>query len=86
MAFDVNKDLGFEIVAKKPKTNVYQVVNKQQHSVIGIIKWYPSWRHYCYFPYDDTIYSDRCMIKIGEFIKELNEEHKGKRIGRLKNG
>jgi len=75
MTFDVDKDLIFELVMKKPKTNIYQVINKQQNSVIGMIKWYPSWRHYCFFPYNNTVYSDRCMIKIGEFVEKSNKEH-----------
>lgn len=72
MTFDVNKDLEFRMVGQKPKTQVFEVWNKQQNFMIGIIKWHPSWRHYCFFPANECVFSDRCLIKIGEFTLDLN--------------
>lgn len=74
--FDVEKDLKFEMVEQKPKTKVYHVWNAQQRSIIGWIKWNPHWRHYCFFPDDETVFSDRCLIKIGRFVEDLNNKHK----------
>lgn len=83
MTFDVTKDLMFELIEEKPKTKVYGVINLQQQSNIGFVKWYPSWRHYCFFPEIDTVYSDRCLIRIGEFVEEINKGHKDKKQGGL---
>lgn len=72
--------LSFELKERKPKTNVYEVVSKCSQCILGWIKWYPSWRHYCFFPttYIETVHSDRCSLSIGEFVEKLNEEHKKK--------
>lgn len=72
--------LYFELIDKKPKTNVFQVMSKCSNIRLGVIKWHPSWRHYCFFPTIDieTVYSDRCLISIGDFLTELNKEHREK--------
>ena len=69
------------LVGSKPKTNIYEVISKCSDCLLGIIKWYPSWRHYCFFPTIEieTVYSDRCLISIGEFITDLNKQHKEKK-------
>lgn len=72
--------LEFWLIEKKPKTNVYSVKSKCSNFELGKIKWYPSWRNYCYFPTikEESVYSDRCLLSISKFIKELNLEHKKK--------
>lgn len=73
--------LRFELKAEKPKTKVFSVMSKCSDIELGTIKWMPSWRHYCFFPTmeEETVYSDRCMISIGEFTEELNKQHKEKK-------
>jgi len=78
--FDVDKDLEFNLIGNKPKTKIYSVYNSRQHSTIGMIQWNSSWRHYCFFPMNDTVYSDRCLIRIGEFVEELNKKHLEKQV------
>ena len=70
--------LDFEIIEHKPKTNVHAVIAKGSRDVLGTIKWYPAWRHYCFFPTmnTETVHSDRCLLAISQFITKLNEEHK----------
>lgn len=74
--------LEFWLVDKKPITNVYSVRSKCSKCRLGTIKWHPSWRNYCYFPSidEETVYSDRCLMSISIFIKELNLKHKKKEI------
>ena len=76
-----DKWLDFVLIENKPKTKVYSVISKCSDDELGIIKWYPSWRHYCFFPTIDieTVHSDRCLLAISEFITRLNEEHKKQR-------
>ena len=45
--------LTFEIVGKKPKTLIYAVISKSSNCVLGMVRWHPAWRHYCYFPNRD---------------------------------
>jgi hypothetical protein len=62
----------------RPKTKIINVVSKCSECHLGTIKWYSSWRHYCFFPTIglETVHSDRCLLSISEFITKLNKEHK----------
>ena len=73
-----DKWLRFEVKEHKPKTKVYSVISKCDDTELGEIKWYPAWRHYCFFPdiLFQTVYSDRCLQSMSEFITKLNEDHK----------
>jgi hypothetical protein len=57
---------------------LFKYCKSEDDEPIGIIRYYPIWRHYCYFPDTDTVYSDRCQIGIGFFVLRLNEELKKK--------
>ena len=46
----MKKYVYFELIDKKPKTNVYEVRTKSDDFVLGIVKWYFPWRQYCFFP------------------------------------
>ena len=85
----MSKWIRFIEIEKKPKTLVYKVYPKLSLEGIGVIKWYPQWRHYCFFPTTqfenycffpttqfETVYSDRCLTEIAECITQLNKEHK----------
>lgn len=72
------KWLVFELIERKQKTLVYSVISKCSNDRLGLIKWYPSWRHYCFFPTKDfeSVYSDRCLFSLSGFVSYLNEQHK----------
>jgi len=78
----MSKWIKFIELEPKPKTKVFGVMSKCSNWELGRIKWYPQWRHYCFFvcgsiSYLDThIFSDRCLLEISEFITKLNKEHK----------
>ena len=74
-----DKWLYFELIENKPKTKIFSVMSKCSEIRLGLVKWHPQWRHYCFFPTieEETIHSDRCLISISEFITELNVQHKG---------
>ena len=73
--------LYFELIENKPKTKIFSVMSKCSEIRLGLVKWYPQWRHYCFFPTieEETVHSDRCLLSISEFITELNVQHKGGR-------
>ena len=58
-------------IADKPKTTVWEVQNKNGEYSLGIIKWNPGWRQYCYFPDNNLVFSKGCLENVCEFIKEL---------------
>ena len=73
-----DKWLRFDEWKPKTKTRVICVMSKCSEDSLGIIKWHPAWRNYCFFPTIDypTVHSDRCLLSISTFIMQLNDEHK----------
>ena len=60
----------------KRKTDIYIVKNIKSGWGIGHIKWHPSWRQYCFFPGQDSIYSYGCLDNISDFIFQLMKKRK----------
>lgn len=61
---------------KKRKTDIYSVKSKSSAWEIGKIKWFPSWRQYCFFPESNTIFSKGCLDDISDFLEQLKQERK----------
>lgn len=72
------KYIEFNLIEKKPKTNVY-AVNKRDGEQIGMIFWYGAWRQYVFNPLPDTIWSHDCIDEIKNFLRYLKREHDNKR-------
>ncbi len=47
---------------------------------IGMIKWYPAWRCYSYFPDPNTLYEKVCLREIADFCEEVTRQQKIKII------
>ncbi len=45
-------------------------------SSLGEVKWYGSWRQYCFFPESDTVWNATCLKDIQAFLDEQNAAHK----------
>lgn len=63
----------FQLTERKAKTAVYSCCNNNSGHELGIIKWYPGWRQYCYFPTAQAVYSTGCLEDIAKFINQLLE-------------
>lgn len=59
---------------EKPKPPVWSVRNKKRENELGIVKWYPAWHQYCYFPTVQAVYSAGCLSDIGHFIMEIRRK------------
>ncbi len=70
--------LEFELVEKKPKTDVYSVNSISSGFKLGTIKWFGSWRQYCFFPNGETVFNQGCMKDIQDFMGNLMEIRKKK--------
>ena len=81
MTIDANKEVYEDefirifLTGSKPKTNVYSVWSKCSDCKLGEIKWYPQWRHYCFF-IGGLVFSDRCLLNLGNNVLEANKQHK----------
>jgi len=66
------KFVHFKLIEQKPKkTVVYQCCNNRSGSELGLVKWYPAWRQYCYFPTIQAVYRIGCLSDISDFIEHL---------------
>jgi len=73
----------FKPIGQNKKTNIWFVMNKTHDYPLGTIKWYGSWRQYCFFTdTGEVILSHRCMNQINEFIRRMNQEQKDGKHGK----
>ena len=70
----------FKELAPKPKTKVFAVINIQHEHLLGEIKWYPSFRKYCFFPEANTVWESICLEDIKEFIDNLMLDRTDKKL------
>jgi hypothetical protein len=63
------------------KTNIYEVLEKGGGltSHLGEIRWFGRWRKYCFFPVDGTLYEERCLRDISQFIEEETKARRTKK-------
>ena len=59
-------------------TNRWDVRSKEDAD-LGLIKWYTSWRKYCFYPNGFTIFEQVCLREIAEFIEQETAAHKAAR-------
>jgi len=57
-------------------TERWQVETKDGNGILGIVKWYPSWRRYCFFPERDTVFEQDCLRDIAQFCETKTKERK----------
>ena len=66
------KYLHFVKTEDKPKTSVWSCKTRDD-TELGIVKWFSSWRQYCYFPICQAVYSAGCLDDISSFMRQLHE-------------
>ncbi|MEI3530661.1 MAG: hypothetical protein V8Q75_06370 [Bacilli bacterium] len=61
----------------KRKTPIYKLCNQQNELIhLGEIKYNPSWRKYCFYPIDETVFDSKCLLDIVEFMDKLNRKRR----------
>lgn len=58
----------------KRKTKEFHVLSKFSRETLAVIKWHSSWRKYCFFPAENTIFDTSCLAEIVKFICDLMVE------------
>ena len=63
----------FVKVSDKPKTSVWNCLTRQGDR-LGQVRWFGSWRQYCFFPSDElsTVFNVGCLNDIANFIVNLS--------------
>jgi hypothetical protein len=62
---------------KGRKTHAYWLISRSNSNRLGIIKWYASWRQFCFHPEMDTVWSDDCLACVREFLNDLKVDRAG---------
>ncbi len=61
------------------KTRAWIVRSVRRDSRLGEIRWYGSWRQYCFFPEARSVWSHDCLAQVQTFILEHKHDRKGPR-------
>lgn len=69
----IYKYIHFERIPSMTKTSKWICLNNKSMVPLGIVKWLPAWRQYCFFPEADLVFSVGCLKDICEFIGELKK-------------
>lgn len=62
--------------SKSGKTKTWYVVQKQNEIHLGWIGWWGSWRRYAFYPKDQTVYEEQCLMDITAFIVRKTKQHR----------
>jgi len=66
------KYLTFIELPPKPKTKMFDVMNKQSNDWLGVVRWNAQWRRYCLYTSEEQLVFDAsCLEDIAKFIREL---------------
>ena len=52
------------------KTKSYKVLTKDHAILLGLIRFYPRWRKYAFYPLENTLYEEDCLRDIAQFCEE----------------
>jgi hypothetical protein len=61
------------------KTTRWFILNKETMAQLGEIKWYSSWRCYCFFAMPNCVFNKGCLTDITDFIAQLQGLRKKQR-------
>ena len=70
------KWINFSMVKDTGKTKVWNVWPKEDGTILGVVKWYGSWRGYAFFPAPNTLFEKTCLRDIADFLEQQNQLHR----------
>lgn len=73
------KFVNLKALTPNAKTHRVAVSSHFGSKHLGIIAWYPSWRQYCFFPKEATIFNPECMETISAKCREMTANHRALR-------
>lgn len=53
------------------KTRDWDIINLSSGDKLGQIRWYGTWRQYCFFPEGNTVWSKGCLNDVLEAIERI---------------
>jgi len=71
-----------EGASKGRKTSVWRVLANDDDTLLGEIRWFGRWRGYAFFPEATTLFEQKCLREIADFVESKSKDHrKGWRRG-----
>ena len=70
------KWIKFILKEQKLKTQVWNIVAKQDGFTLGYIAWFSRWRKYAFFPNNHMVFESDCLRDIITFMDKLMNERK----------
>ena len=68
-----------EEVVEGRKTSILHIHSNQGH-YLGDIKWYGAWRKFCFYPIQETIWDNKCLSELLNFLEQYNKEWRNKDV------
>lgn len=65
-------------IIKNRKTPIYEIYDINDNN-IGQIKWFAHWRKFCFYPYGETIWDDKCLQELNDIMVKYNQKWKSKK-------
>jgi hypothetical protein len=75
----VNVYIVFELdheASEGRKTKVWEVLAVRDRGRLGVVKWFPRWRQYTFFPAAETVYNHDCLHAIAGFVAAQTLNHR----------
>lgn len=63
----------------KKVTREWLIQRKDDHMVLGEVRWYAPWRRFAFFPWPGTIWEQDCLRVVGRFIERATLMRKQER-------
>jgi len=57
-------------------THFWAVQAKRNGAGLGIVRWFPDWHCYTFYPHEETVFSDECLRDIADFCEARTDEYR----------
>ena len=76
--FECNYFMISEEVVVGRKTPILHIHSNEGY-YLGDIKWYGAWRKFCFYPTQDTVWDEKCLAELLNFLEQYNREWRNKK-------
>lgn len=66
----------FEAQTSTGKTGRWFCKNKKSEAILGTVSWSGAWRQYCFYPFQNTVFSKGCLHDIQDFLTIVTDCHR----------
>jgi hypothetical protein len=65
-----------EAASEGRKTSVWRVIANEGDTLLGEVKWFGRWRGYAFHPESWTVFEQKCLREIAEFVESKSKAHR----------